>query len=161
MAFRENIKIEERLTIHVKDISSGKVTSIDLKVPDGEKSLFQKFMEKVGFRKPLGTVSDYGKEMAAKLYGAVATGTAINQIGASISGGAWVWKSATPTYTAVGTLVVQNSVDPWTAQENYVKIGCRNSGGGTDYHNEIAIVVNCSGGDTLTWWAEIQFDFSG
>lgn len=161
MPFKEKINIEERLTIHIRDIASGEVTSIDIKVPDGEKSLFQRFMERVGFRKPVGTVSDYGKEMAAKLYGSVAGATEIDQIGASISGGAWTWKNVTPTYTAVGTLVVQNSADPWTAQGNYVKIGCRNSGGGTDYHNEISIVVDCSGGDTLTWWAEMQFDFSG
>lgn len=162
MSFREKITIGERLTIHIKDLSSGEVTSIDLKIPDEEKSLIQRFAELIRFRKPLGTVSNYGKEMAAKLYGDVGGNLPIDQIGASIDGSSWDWKNVTPTYTAIGTLVVDNETDPWLVQAKYVMIGCRNSGGGTDYHNEITIAVDCSGSSTtLTWWAEIQFDFSG
>jgi len=148
----EHIRIKERLRLVVQDKKTHKI--IEEKIIEPKVSRWGKFLARILGKEVHATVLDYGKEMAAKLYGGISPAYSIDQIGTDNGG----WKSATRTYEAVGTLRVDNSLDPWTTSGQYNWIKCRSSGDTVNTHNSIKVDIDISSGQQ--WWAEVQFVFS-
>lgn len=152
----EKVKITEEL--HIKIIDSKTKEVIREQIIRPKKGLFWRILAKIfPFIHVSSTVSNYGKEVAAKLFGGISA-LSINQIGAYIS--SYEWKTSANSYEATGKLKVNNESNTWTTtDQNYTKVGCRNSSGGTNYHNEITgINVKLLSGQE--WWCEIIFTFS-
>ena len=158
MPFKEEIGIQEKLVVHIRDTTTGKVTTIVVKKPWSEMNLIEKLLHWTGLKRQPGTIQSKGLEYAARLYGDVGTGYAIDVIGAFATP-TWTWKTANITYSATGIIVVDNEADPWT-DGTWTAIGCKNSVD-TDgnRHNNITVDVDTSGG-ALEWWAQITFTFS-
>ena len=157
MPFKENVTIEEGLTIYIKDTKTGKITKKVIKPLWSELPLWKKLLYKVGILKYPGTVLNYGLEMAARLYGNVGTAYYIDRIGAY--SGSYIWKTSTNTYASFGKLIVDNENDPWATGSDYTKVGCK-SDSNPQFFNEITIGVDLSGSPDITWWAEITFTFT-
>lgn len=155
---REEIKIQESLTIYIKD-ADGKVTMRIIKPLWSDLKWWEKLLVYLRIKKYPGTLQAFGLQHAARLYGNVGSPLAINQIGAYASA-AWTWKSATLAYEATGILVVDNEANPWATGSAWTKVGCRNSTAGASTHNEIDAAVDLSGSPSITWWAEIKFIFT-
>ncbi|MHA1288563.1 MAG: hypothetical protein ACTSPB_14255 [Candidatus Thorarchaeota archaeon] len=149
---REEVKIQERVRIVVRDTRTGEVIEERELVP--KVSFLDRVVAKLTGKRTHATVLSYGKEQAAKLFGGVSPAYSINQIGTDTGG----WKTVTPEYIATGTLRVSNSLDPWTTAGTYSWIKCRNSGNPTQYHNSIAVTVTITSGQE--WWATVDFVFS-
>ena len=152
---KERIKVSESIRIVVRDKATGKILrdeTYEVKVPRLKRLLFRLLGKRAH-----GTVTSYGKEMAARLYGNVGTAYHINQIGAKRDT-TWDYKTSSNSYEAVGKLKVSNSSDPWDVAGTYTEIRCRNSGDTGNYHNSISINVTIASGQE--WWAEVVFTFS-
>ena len=151
----ENVKIKESLRIVIRDKKSGEIIrdeSYEVKVP-----FLKRLLYKLLGKKSHATLTSYGKEMVARLYGNVGTAYHINQIGAKRDT-TWDYKSSSNSYEATGKLKVSNSSDPWDVAGTYTEIRCRNSSDTGNYHNSISINVTIASGQE--WWAEVVFTFS-
>lgn len=154
---KEKISIQESLTIYIKD-ANGNVTTRVIKPLWSDLTWWKRFLVYLRIKKYPGTMSNFGLEQAARLFGNVGSPWYIDRIGA-YRGGAYSWKIATLTYEATGILVVNNEAYPWPTAYNYEKVGCRNQGDVTVF-NEIALTIDLSGSPDMTWWAEIKFAFT-
>ena len=149
---REEVKIQERIRIVVRDTRTGQVIEERELVP--KVSFLGRVISRLTGKRKHATVLSYGKEQAAKLFGGISPAYSINQIGTDTGG----WKSVSPEYISTGTLRVSNSLDPWTTAGTYNWVKCRNSGNPAQYHNSISVTVTITSGQE--WWATVDFVFS-
>lgn len=153
---KEKINIKEQLTIIVRDSKTKKIIKKQV-IPIQTPGFFKRILFKIfPFLKKPGTITDFGKEQAARLYGNVGTTYSINEIG-GYRDTTWDYKTSNNVYVATGKLKCDNEANPWTTAGSYTKVGCRNSGN-ANRHNEITVSVSISSGQE--WWCEIQFTFS-
>ena len=160
MPFKERITIEERLTVHIKDVATGEVITKEIKVPEREKSWWDRFLETIGFKAKIGTILTEGWEQIAREVGAVGSSYPISQIGARY-GGTYVWKTSQNSIDVGGpgaTLTIANANDLWSNAENFNLVVTRNQSGDVRY-NSIPVTVN-NGSGTLEWWAEVEYSFT-
>jgi hypothetical protein len=161
---KEQIRVEEKLNIVIRDSATKKVIkrmTIAPKIP-----AWKKILSKITGKECHATVSDKGKDMAATLFGGVSGGYPVNCM--DVYRGTWDTaqrKTGTQislSTISVGTLRVNNEASPWTIAGTYNTIRCSNTiwpmGDATNYHNQIAITVTIASGQE--WWAEVEFAFS-
>lgn len=160
MPFKEKIKIEERLTIYIRNKDTGEVTTIEVKRPDSKKTIWDKILERIGIKAKIGSVTNVGFWQIGREIGGIGTSRPINQMGAYYDT-TWLWKTSNNQIIEGGpksTLVIDNEANPWTEAYNFNHVGCQCSTGPIIY-NTIPVTVN-NGAGILEWWAEIQFVFT-
>lgn len=161
MSFREHIRVEEGLTIYIRDRRTKKIIKkIEVKKPWSKLSWWEKFLIRLGLKRYPGTILDAGFEQICRCWGNI-SGYPINQIGAHYtdSGGGVVWKTSENSYEATTKeLVVKNESNPFPGGHQYNEVYVRNSA--KSEYNYIYVSVNLLGNSDVEWWAEIRFKFT-
>ncbi len=161
MSFREQIKVEEGLTIYIRDRRTKKIIrKIEVKKPWSRLSWWEKLLIKLGLKKYPGTFYSIGLEQVARCFGNV-SGYPVNQVGAKYvdGGGGTVWASSENSYDS-GTheLVIKNENNPFPGGHRYEQIFTRNSA--QSNYNYITAIVDLQGNSSVEWWAEVRFKFT-
>jgi hypothetical protein len=158
MSFNEHIDIEEEAYAYIK-YPDGHVEKITIKTKHDDKGLLWNLAKIFGLVKEPGTVTDYGRNAIAGLLGNVAGYYPINKIGA-YDGSGYNWMDVSCTVSGIGSLLVSNSLNPWSGGKSYTKLYLNNTIEFGQYHSTIDIAINLTGAASLSWWADITYRFT-